>query len=121
MTTQTELRALLEDAAYAMGFTAWCFECNEFLVSTELDVSDHDDIWYVKWQPHLDSADGAEIECALEITIEYGDCFVEAWKRGGLLASEVRISDYDSKQSARRMASLRVAAAIGRAKRENGQ
>lgn len=99
MTTQTELRELLEDAAYAMGFA----------------LCDADD-----WKPDEVNSEGMELISKLELDISWGISGVSATDSNANIerTAHARYSDHGGKLPALLNSSLRVAAAIGKAKRE---
>lgn len=112
MTAQTELRALLEDAAYAMGYKIVGVHCDGTLLCYTKSRADF------HWQPHLDSADGAEMEAFLKLNVEWCGSYVMVTDSETDARCSEHFIGHENDQSARRMASLRVAAAIGKAKRE---
>lgn len=70
------------------------------------------------WNP-LHPGDGAEMEDKLRISVSrgtYGLCSITAWPSGSkrLFKHDERYADHPDEGTARRWASLRVAAAIGR-------
>lgn len=67
------------------------------------------------WNPHLDDGDGARMEEKLSINLSWDDYSVTAVSEHRLVLVNERRSDHNgNRQAARRMASLRVAAEIGR-------
>ena len=109
MTTQQTDRELLELAAKAEGreLGYWCptnnaFWCGEY------------------WSPHTNDGDGARLEAALGIDVEWHNVGVRCAKLTGawcddIVARETYADHGGDKQAARRLASLRVAAEIGKA------
>lgn len=104
-----DIRELVDLAALACGYTLkddydangdywpWCEELEQH------------------WHP-LDDGDGARMEAELLIWPEWWDNCVHAGRRGeGPLFPAEKYADHNgNRQTARRMASLRVAAEIGR-------
>lgn len=109
MTTQQTDRELLELAAKAEGreLGYWCptnnaFWCGEY------------------WNPRTNDGDGARLEAALGIEVEWFDASVRCANltgasRNDIVAREMYAEHGGDKQAARRLASLRVAAEIGKA------
>ena len=101
-----DIKELLELAAKACGYTLvdddglrgpWCNEAG------------------CRWRPDLDDGDGARMEAELGLTVRWAANFVEVRDsvKGFLYACDIYTTPGD-KNSGRRMASLRVAAEIGR-------
>lgn len=116
-------RELLELAAKAIGKNVIAHKfCDEFLDSWD-GLIDYEDRFMSnppEWSPLKDDGDCARMEAALGIDIEWLSYEVCAyWKdEDGMLLheeSECYSEHKGDKQAARRMASLRVAAEIGRA------
>lgn len=111
-----ETRELLELAAKACGKSDWVW-CEENRAMCNFNKSMRN--WYkdyygnrLEWNPYKDSGDGAEMEAQLELNVEWcSDIVVSQHHRGRYIYEFFK--DHPSKQAARRMASLRAAAAIG--------
>lgn len=67
-----------------------------------------------RWRPHTDDGDCARMEAGVESNLEWGSDFVCAIDWDGNEACEYFKYHNGDKQAARRMASLRVAAEIGK-------
>lgn len=102
-----ETKELLELAAKAMGYRPIDKSPFVFYVAGDRDGAVR------KWNP-LESADDlVEMESELEIDIAYLNNSIQATLYSSLWVRE-KLIDHDSKITARTMASLRVAAEIGR-------
>jgi hypothetical protein len=80
------------------------------------DISDEDGALKL-WLPHEYPGDGAEMEDKLRISVEWrtADVVAEHWKHFEVFARAVEVyADHPDVGTARRWASLRVAAEIGR-------
>jgi hypothetical protein len=115
---ETDLKELLTLAARACGYRiTWGEKYN--LGDTEVDCTD---IAYVQsagfekspcyWDP-LTPGDGAEMEDKLRISVTRTAHYAHAYLVGGGNCTEL-FADHPDEGTARRWASLRVAAAIGR-------
>lgn len=118
-----DIRKLLELAAKACGYSihdwfdgdsAWAYR-----IGSELDF--YGELSIFRWAPHLDDGDGARMEAKLSITPWWKDSYIRAqhWCREGdqliSLEHDQNYADHNGgRQAARRRASLRVAAEIGR-------
>lgn len=65
------------------------------------------------WCPHKDDGDSARMEATLGINVEWSALGVVCGKRG-FETTELFVNHAGDKQAARRMASLRIAAEIGK-------
>jgi hypothetical protein len=108
-------RELLELAAKASG----CHYANGTLwAGLEIDLWPGREVLRYCWDPKTDDCDGARLEAALELEVTWdrGIVTVRRLRREGHIVAFERFVDHDGdKQAARRMATLRCAAAIGRA------
>lgn len=102
----TEQRELLELAAKAAGIHFWEMGGTLFAAHGK------------SWNPATDDGDGARLEEVLGIDVEWQRIGVIATHRSkdgsDVVAREPYADHGGDKQAARRMASLKVAAAIGR-------
>lgn len=107
-------REMLELAAKAAGYLSACHEDGTFLVSDCFDADIQEHI-YKQWRPDLDDGDCARMEAYLGIEV--------AWSSVYAMSDNHRLDDCmiehfvlhnGDKQAARRRASLRVAAQIGK-------
>lgn len=110
MTTQQTDRELLELAAKAADIDGW-YEVGylSFIKRTG-----------GPWRPLDDDGDGARLEAALGIEVEWFDASVRCANltgasRNDIVARETYADHGGDRQAARRLASLRVAAEIGKA------
>lgn len=118
-------RELLELAAKAAGIPgAWseqfdCFHLAKHLrgpggearsARASLGISTENRIW---WAPSTDDGDGARLEAALGITVEWNDDLVVSITKHHAFGQGPSTHGGD-KQAARRLATLQVAAAIGK-------
>lgn len=105
-------REMLEYAAKACGLRAqWCATSRTMLLlDTESNAGCEE------WNPKDNSGDGAEMEAKLGIEIKWFeyDCDASVGDEHTYRTEHYKDHD-DEKQPARRMASLRVAAEIGKA------
>lgn len=112
-------RELLELAAKAAGLTIRDSTRWPNTVVRQITMDDGSPNW-VRWNPRNDDGDGARLEAALGIDVEWHNVGVRCAKLTGAWCDDVvareSFDDHNGdKQAARRLASLRVAASIGRA------
>lgn len=100
-----EIKELLELAAKAMGYQPKGFIGGRFVVFGGSLNFERD------WNPLSIAVDLVEMECQLEIGITYKDGRV--WVSGGGVMADEPVGG-QGRRAARAMASLRVAAEIGR-------
>lgn len=107
-----DIRELLELAAKACGYEIqWDHFTNLPMMLTDSGADVR------TWAPHIDDGDGARMEAQLAISLHIADGAVYASCRtasGTLMTCEKRADHNGNRQAARRMASLRVAAELGR-------
>ena len=122
--TADELRELLTLAAKAAGLTAdtqgrddaTIMACGLWLDREHASAANE---WHRDWRPHLDDGDGARLEAALELDVVWYGHYVQvrhmrAWGHMHAPGNATFKDHGNDKQAARRMATLRAAAAIGR-------
>ena len=107
-----ELRELLELSAKAMGYEVLDRRADD---GEWIWVWDDNEKTDKAWLPHLDKAQCFDMECALEIDVEWlsNDYFMQA-RCGAISCCENYFDHNNDHAKARMMASLRVAAEIGR-------
>lgn len=116
----SDIRELLELAARAMGFDVrGSFEHSDCLGLYIADITLDDDCdagAHIKWRPlFYRSTDAYDMCAALGIATTWTDILVCTELRGNLVSEYFRDHNND-RSTAWRMAALRVAAEIGRAK-----
>ena len=110
-----DIRELLELAAKACGYSIhdWCDGAAwAYKIGSELDF--YGELPIFKWAPHLDDGDGARMEAQNYIQLSFYDSYVRANLHGDSGCVEKYKNHNGDRQAARKMASLRVAAEIGR-------
>lgn len=117
-----DIKELLELAAKACGYEVFGYGGDDKCVIRFADIGPDD---VVEWSPHLDDGDGARMEAQLGVEFK--------WKHLSVTATAVKddaapysnsyfkatcieffLNHNGDRQAARRMASLRVAAEVGR-------
>jgi len=121
MALKTE-RELLELSAKACGIKNFRYHPEDQFLSSSIEYDDENDCTIV-WAPHLSDGDNARMEAALGIDVEWYED--DVWSFGWIdkCAKTILVgeecerykSHNNDRQAARRLASLRVAAAIGEA------
>lgn len=112
------IRELLELAALACGYE-WvsAVERSDGRGVMHIVVRSKTTEWLpAYWAPHIDDGDGARMEAQLLVDVQWGDAavFCSHYKRPQDHVREAYADHNGNRQAARKMASLRVAAEIGR-------
>lgn len=107
-------KELLELAAKAVGLHVKANRVDEDDKFTHLVVGQKFTREKIDWNPLTDDGDCARMEAALGINVEWSALGVVCGKRG-FETTELFNNHAGDKQEARRMASLRIAAEIGKA------
>ena len=102
-----DIKELLTLAAKACGY--------ELHWETKPDYAwFEDDNGQQAWAPHLDDGDGARMEAKLRLHIAWNNSIVAACRDDILYEREAYADHANNRQAARRWASLRAAAQVGR-------
>lgn len=113
-------RELLELAAKAMGLALSWHDWGDFGLQPMAAKMGEVCAGPTTWNPRTDDGDCARMEAALGIDVEWHNVGVRCSKLTGAFSDDIVAREpYDyhngDKQAARRLASLRVASAIGKA------
>lgn len=108
-------REMLELAAKAAGLNLQDWRFVDNLCYTGLVLYFNEETTINRWNPLEDDGDCARMECALELGINISDFNVTVTGKGGVYVDEYYKHHYGDKDKARRYASTRLAAEIGKA------
>ena len=105
-------REMLAQAAKAAG-AVWAKNLNTWLIWKGPEDPDEGGAW-CEWAPLTDDGDCARMEADISISIQWEEKCIEVFHEDTGYLTEAFIDHGGDRQAARRLASLRVAAEIGK-------